>query len=397
MQTTPQSNRLTVSIFGDSNSGKSSLFNAILGFNSSIVSSILGTTTDPVVKSMELIPFGPITLIDTAGLNDKTSLGQLREKRSKQVLNRTDYSLYTIDVNNFDKYEYKNFKALLEEKNIPYLIVFTKKDETNISDINYLVENMDISNYCIVSINDIETIHNLKLKMIDTLTSLNNDNENLMGGILSEGSNVIMVVPIDSEAPKGRLILPQVQTIRSCLDNGLTCVVTTENQLNLVLEQNKKVNLVITDSQVFKEVDSILPKETPLTSFSILMARQKGHLNVLINGISTIKNLKDEDKILISEVCVHNRTHEDIGHVKIPNLLKKITGKELIFDFVSGRDFDNLEKYSLIVHCGGCMITRKEMLSRIQIPLEQGIPITNYGTLLAYGAGILDRSIEIFQ
>jgi len=393
---TPQGNRLHVTIFGQTNSGKSSLFNAILGTNTAIVSELSGTTTDPVSKSMELIPYGPIVLIDTAGINDKTVLGQTRFEKTKSVLDRTNYAIYAVDINDFENNDFEILKEEFEERDIPYMVVFTKKD--TLGDITLESFENIYKNSFAVSINDEKSIEELKNKLSQELKRTEEKETELIGGLLKSGSTAVLVVPIDNEAPKGRLILPQVQLIRNCLDNGIICSVTTEAYLKQTLEQTKNVDLVITDSQAFKAVSEIVPYNIPLTSFSILMARQKGDIKKLIEGSKVIKNLKNGSKVLISEVCTHTKNHEDIGTVKIPNGLKKVTGKELEFDFVNGRDFPNdIEKYDLIIHCGACMITPKEMKIRMSKAEKKSVPITNYGIVLAYINGILERSIEIFN
>ncbi len=394
MEKTPQSNRVHITIFGETNSGKSALFNAITGANTAIVSEISGTTTDPITKSMELLPFGPVVIIDTAGLNDNTILGKSRMKKTKEVMDRTDFALYTVDINNFSEEEYYTLKKELDNRKIPHIVVFTKKD---VSDIEKLAQySMKFENTYIVSVNDIKTIDALKNKISDQLSAITENEQCLIKGVVPSGSVVIMVVPIDSEAPKGRLILPQVQLIRDCLDNGIRCNVTTEEHLEQALNESQKVDLVITDSQVFGLVSKIVPDNIPLTSFSILMARQKGDISTFIYGAEYIKKLQNGDKVLICEACTHTKSHEDIGTIKIPNMLKKITQKDITFDFAYGRDFpENLEEYALIVHCGGCMITQREMRNRIRKAVDNNVPITNYGIALAYGSGILDRCVEI--
>jgi len=391
MIVTPQSNRLHVCIFGETNSGKSALFNALIESDVSIVSDISGTTTDFVQKSMELLPFGPIVLVDTAGLNDNTILGEKRLEKTEKLLDRTDFAIYTVDANKINEStkEYEEFKQKLDSKNIPHLLVFTKSD---------IILEKTLQNGTYISIFDEESIKKLKEIISNKLLEIKKDSDSMIGDLLSPKSTVLMVVPIDSSAPKGRLILPQVQLIRDCLDNSITCYVTTEKELSEALENIKKIDLVVTDSQVFKLVADIVPKSVKLTSFSILMARQKGDIDILLNGIDAIKHLKDGDKVLIAETCTHNRTHEDIGHVKIPNALKKTTGCNLEFDFSHGRDYpENLEQYTLIIHCGGCMITEREFKSRISYAKNANIPITNYGLVLAHCSGILERSVEILK
>lgn len=396
MKDTPQSNRLHVSIFGETNSGKSSLFNAFLGTDTAIVSEISGTTTDPISKSMELIPFGPIVLIDTAGINDKSMLGNSRIEKTKKVLDRTDYAIYTIDISNFDEEEFYSIKSEFEERKINYTIVITKKDLYNENDVNKFKSKF--KNSYAISSKDKNSVEEFKKFIANELNKIEVKENSILKGLLDEGATAVLVIPIDEEAPKGRLILPQVQLIRDCLDNGIRCNVTTEKYLNKTLEESRKVDLVITDSQAFKYVSKVVPPEIPLTSFSILMARQKGDIEALISGVKAIKNLKDNSKVLIAEVCTHTKNHQDIGTVKIPNGLKKLTGKNFNFEFCSGRDFpEDIEKYDLIIHCGGCMATSREIQNRINKACKKNIPITNYGIVLAYISGILERSIEILN
>ena len=394
MNNVPQSVRLHIGIFGDTNAGKSSLFNAVTGSDIAIVSDIPGTTTDSVQKAMELIPFGAIVLVDTAGLNDSTALGEQRTEKSQKVLNRVDLALYLIDgstISDKSIENYRNFSSKL--KNTPHIAVITKNDLST--------ENFADFSAIRISIHQPETLETLKQAIIQQLTKISQANQHkdtLIGDLLPKGSVVLLVAPIDSAAPKGRLILPQAQLIRDCLDNGCIACTVTENEISDALANLKKVDLVVTDSQVFAEVDKAIPQEIPLTSFSILMARQKGEISELLEGISALNSLKNGDKILVSEVCTHNRTHEDIGQVKIPAALQKITGLTLNFDFTAGRDFpDDLTQYALIVHCGACMITSKEMQSRITAAKQANIPITNYGLFLAFASGILKRGTKILE
>lgn len=395
MNQTPQSNRLHVAIFGETNAGKSALFNAILGTDMAIVSEVSGTTTDPVSRSMEFLPYGPIVLVDTAGINDRSLLGQNRAAKTRAVIERTDYALYAADPERFNNKEYERLKAEFEKKNVPHKLVWTKCDLRDCRQVADFLKQYPGS--FTVSAYDHKTIARLKAAVSKELEALSREEQSMIGGLLPPGSTAVMVVPVDSEAPKGRLILPQVQFIRDCLDHGICCMATTPDNLKRVLEQAVKADLVVTDSQVFHLVKEIVPEDVLLTSFSILTARQKGEIRTLIKGVQAVEKLEDGDNVLISEVCVHNRTHEDIGYVKIPALLKKITGKALIFDFACGRDFNHPADYKLIVHCGGCMITGKEMKSRIGQAAAANVPVTNYGLVLAYGSGILERSIRILE
>ncbi len=396
MNKTPSSNRTTIGIFGNTNSGKSSIFNGLTNTDISIVSNIKGTTTDPVIKLMELIPAGPITLIDTAGLNDETILGDERVKKTLKSLNRIDYGIYVIDSCNFNEKEQKDFekfKINFTKKNIPYTLVFNKIDLCEENTLKNLKN--QFSNSYFISCNSQEKVDDFKKFLANEILKFQKEEVSLLKGLVPEFSNILLVAPQDSEAPKGRLILPQAQLIRDCLDNNLLCSVCTLDTLKETIENSKEISLCVTDSQAFKEVESILPSEIPLTSFSILFARQKGDIDALINGIKKIKDLQDGDKILMAEVCTHNISHEDIGRVKIPKALKNKTGKNLEFIYATGRDYpENLEQFALVVHCGGCMITPKEMNNRISFSQEKGVPITNYGTLLAYCKGILDRAVE---
>ncbi len=394
MQSTPQANRKHVAIFGETNAGKSALFNAILGQDAAIVSEISGTTTDPIKKSMELLPFGPIVLIDTAGLNDKTQLGEIRVQKTKKLLLTTDFVIYTTDIKGYDQNEYDQLKQILRKQKVPHIHVTTKADTVDENTLKAYKEQHPQS-YC-VSVNDNNSIDALKTYISDQLSKHTEEDESIIGGLLPSGSTVILVTPIDSEAPKGRLILPQVQFIRDCLDNGIRCNVTTEHFLKEALEETKKVDLVVTDSQAFKIADQMVPNDIMLTSFSILFARQKGEIKTFMEGTKAIENLKDNSKVLVSEVCTHNTSHEDIGRYKIPAMLKKYTQKDLEFVFYTGKDFpEDLKEFDLVVHCGGCMATRKQMLSRINSVTDAKIPITNYGLVISYVNGIFNRSIEI--
>lgn len=387
MVVTPKGNRLHIGIFGDTNVGKSALFNKITQTNISIVSDEKGTTTDPVRKPMELLPAGPVVFIDTAGLKDISKLGNERIIKTFETLEEIDFALYLIDSTNIDYSSYNAMKEEFKIKKIPYMVVFTKNDDS-------LNIDTDIKNHLSVSINNEESIESLRKTLAYKLLNIKDIEIDLMEGLLPENSTVVLVVPIDSEAPKGRLILPQVQVIRSCLDNKISCFITTDDMLKDTLEKIEKIDLVITDSQAFKFVDEIVPKHIPLTSFSILMSRQKGDIDTFINSSNILDELENGDHILIAEVCTHNKTHEDIGQVKIPFLIRNKTQKDINFDFVTGKDYpSDLSKYKLVVHCGGCMITKTQMYRRI----NKFNNITNYGVIIAYCTGILPRAIEIFK
>ena len=395
MQTTPNSNRTHIIFLGATNSGKSSLLNAITEQEISIVSDIKGTTTDSVKKAMELIPFGPVLFIDTAGFNDDTELGKLRIEKTLKEIKKSDFAIYVIDGNSFDEETEKTYKenlALMKKYNLPFITAVNKSEL--LSDEKKEEIKKIIKEPYFISAKSRESILDFKKILIEKLDVLEEE-PSLLKGIVEYGDTVVMVVPIDSEAPKGRLILPQVQILRDALDNGVKVIVTRDTELAAVLEENKNIKLIITDSQAFKIVDKIVADRYPLTSFSILFAKQKGDLNKFIAGIEVIKNLKEGAKILIAETCSHNTSHEDIGRVKIPTLLQKKTGKHFDFSFSMGKDFpDDLEKFDLIIHCGGCMITRKTMENRIAECENAGVKVTNYGMIIAYLTGILEKSIK---
>lgn len=392
MEKTPIAFRTHVSIFGNTNAGKSSLFNKIIGQDMTIVSDKEGTTTDPVTKAMELIPYGPIALTDTAGLGDTTEIGNQRAAKTKSVLSRTDFAIYAADCSSFCEEDYAKAKSLFEKHKIGHILVFTKSDLTADKAVN------NYSDAIFVSVNDDASIDALKKRLLEELSKIAPEEETMIGDLLPPSSTVVMVVPIDSEAPKGRLILPQVQFLRDCLDHGIKCVVTRDTELKETLDELNKIDLVVTDSQAFKFVSSVVSDDIPLTSFSMLMAKMKGDLQKLIKGADAIDNLKDGSRVLMAEACTHNSSHEDIGRVKIPSLLKKYTGKDLKFDFYVHHDFpENLSDYDLVIHCGGCMINSRSMMNRIDFCEENGVPITNYGVTLAYLNGILQRSRRVFE
>lgn len=395
MQGTPRANKPHIAIFGNRNAGKSSLLNAIIGQEISLVSDIKGTTTDPVNKAMELLPFGPVIFIDTAGLDDSGSLGDLRVARTKKILQRTDFAIYTHDINDVDEVSFTHFIKEFKRFNIPYMVVFNKIDEA---------ENTTLAMYqdlypdaLFVSAENNTNILELKDALIKRLED-GKEEETLIGDLVPYGGKVVLVVPIDSEAPKGRIILPQVQIIRDALDHGIKSYVVRDTELESALQDLKDVDLVITDSQAFKEVNEIVPDHIPLTSFSIVFARHKGDLWSFERGIKAISNLREGSKVLISESCTHNHSHEDIGRVKIPKLLNKKLGFELDYHFKMGHDFPNdIKGFDLVIHCGSCMINKKTMLNRITMCDEENVPITNYGIVLAYINDILDASLEMFR
>ncbi|MCL2373005.1 MAG: [FeFe] hydrogenase H-cluster maturation GTPase HydF [Defluviitaleaceae bacterium] len=389
MTTTPRSNRLHVGIFGEVNSGKSSLFNKIIGANASIVSATMGTTTDPVQKSMELLPFGPIVLVDTAGYCDESTLGEKRQEQTKKIMRRSDFAIYVIDATKIEESQdaYDDFAMAIND--IPHIVVLSKIDAAPNASYGAAIK---------TSTHDSTSIYHLKTMLAKELAKLKDYDDNLLGETMPYGSTIVMVTSLDSAAPKGRLVLPQVQLIRDCQDNGCISCVTTIETLPNALQNINKVDLVVTDSQLFGEVSKIVPNDVALTSFSILMAKQKGNIEVLLDGVNAVSSLEDGDRVLVSEVCAHTITHEDIGEVKIPGALKNLTGKDLQIDFVKANDYpDDLSEYSLIVHCGACMITPRDMKTRIELAQQANVPITNYGLLLAKSGGILERCVEFLK
>lgn len=396
MENTPISMRKHVTILGDTNVGKSTLFNSILGQDKSIVSEYRGTTTDPVIKAMELIPFGPIALIDTGGLDDVSQVGEERVKRALEIIDRTDLAIYATDIMSFDKKKYTEVVNRLNKKNIPHILVFTKCDKASKTLKKDLKDRYKKAVF--TSKYDGDSITRLKNKMVEELKKMTSGEETLIGDLLPPNSTVIAVVSIDSGAPKGRLILPQVQFIRDCLDHGIKCLVTREDELKDAILELENVDLVVTDSQNFKKIDKLVPDNILLTSFSMLFARQKGNMDILLEGVEKVKSLPKNARVLIAEGCTHNTTHEDIGRVKIPKLLKKYTGVDIQFDFYGGHDFpEDISDYNMVIHCGGCMLNKKAVETRILKCISQDIPITNYGVLLAYLNGIIERSSRIFK
>lgn len=399
LNSSPKSVRTHIGIFGKRNSGKSSLINSLSNQDIAIVSSVKGTTTDPVFRPIEILPIGPCVLIDTAGVDDSGDLGDLRIKKSLDVLDKTDIALLVVDINTGINKDDMNLIDKFKAKNIPYLVVLNKADSSDtlpgyIADLKEKIT----SKIVLASAINKTGIEEVKNEIINLIPKDKTDSI-LVSDLVSENDFVVLVTPIDKSAPKGRLILPQQQVIRDCLDNNAIPIVTKENTLKETLENlSKKPRLVITDSQAFSEVDEIVPEDIALTSFSILFARQKGDLQTLIDGAKAILSLKDGDKILMAEGCTHHAQDDDIGRVKIPNMLRKKTGKDLMFEFSSGVSFtEDITKYALVVHCGACMMNRKAMISRIEKSKEHNIPIVNYGILIAYVKGILERSTQIFE
>lgn len=387
---TPSANRIHIGFFGCRNAGKSSVVNAITGQELAVVSDTLGTTTDPVMKAMELLPLGPVIIIDTPGFDDEGELGELRVKKTKTILNRTDIALLVVDSTVGLKDTDTQLISIFKEKEIPYLILKNKAD---------LLEDVPVpeKNELYVSAVTGAGIEACK-ETIGKMVSVEEMKLQIVGDLIHPSDFVVLVVPIDKAAPKGRLILPQQQTIRDILEADGTAVVVKEYELRETLEHlGKKPSLVITDSQVFAKVSADVPEDIPLTSFSILMARYKGYLETAVKGVAAVEHLKDGDRVLISEGCTHHRQCDDIGSVKIPRWLKNYTGRNVQIELSSGREFpEDLSPYSLIIHCGGCMLNEREVKYRMKCALDQGIPFTNYGIIIAYMQGILKRSIEIF-
>ena len=387
---TVSAERLHIGFFGMRNAGKSSVVNAVTGQDLAVVSDVKGTTTDPVRKAMELLPLGPVVIIDTPGLDDEGELGLLRVKKARRVLAQTDIALLVVDatvgLSDLDRALIADF----QERNLPHIVIYNKAD---------LLESRAAlpENGIYVSAVTGENIYQLKEK----IGALSKDQENqkrIVGDLLAPGDAVVLVVPIDSAAPKGRLILPQQQTIRDILDAGCMPLACRDTELVRTLESLKAPpKMVITDSQVFGRIKDLVPREIPLTSFSILMARYKGELSELVRGAAQLSRLKDGDKILISEGCTHHRQCDDIGTVKMPKWIGKFSNAQICFDFTSGGGFpENLGDYALVVHCGGCMLNEKEMKHRIRSAMAAEVPIVNYGVAIAHMNGILRRSLEVF-
>jgi len=387
---TPSANRVHIGFFGRRNAGKSSVVNAFTNQEISVVSDTKGTTTDPVSKAMELLPLGPVVVIDTPGFDDEGTLGELRVRRTKQVLNKTDIAVLVTDITSGEDECERQLLEIFRQKEMPYVIVRNKCD---------LVENIPqpAENEVMTSALTSAGINELREK-IAVLVKDESDDKRLVGDLIKKDDFIVLVVPIDESAPKGRLILPQQQAIRDILESEACSMVVRELQLKNTLESiGKKPAMVITDSQAFARVSAETPDDIPLTSFSILMARYKGFLETAVKGAAAIDRLCDGDKVLIAEGCTHHRQCNDIGTVKLPAWLKKYTGKELDLSFSSGTGYpDDLSEYKLVIHCGGCMQTEREMRYRMKCALDQDVPFTNYGISIAYMQGILRRSISIF-
>lgn len=417
---TPSGERVHIGFFGRRNAGKSSVVNAVAGQDLAVVSDVKGTTTDPVQKAMELLPMGPVVVIDTPGIDDEGTLGELRIKKTKQILNKTDVAVLVADGTVGATAVEQELLTLFQERGIPFVIAVNKADlqaesiaqrnqKTPASQTESIGQrNVDSENFqnlwapyeknCIVvSARTGYQIEALKEK-IAACTVSDKPERRIVGDLLSPSDLVVLVTPIDKAAPKGRLILPQQQTIRDILDSDAVSIVVKENTLKETLEQLKKAPaLVITDSQVFAKVSEDTPREIPLTSFSILFARYKGDLQTVVQGAAAIENLRDGDKVLISEGCTHHRQCDDIGSVKLPRWLREYTGKQIQIELTSGTEFpEDVSDYQLIIHCGGCMLNEREMKYRMKCANEQRVPMTNYGIAIAHMQGILRRSVELF-
>lgn len=405
MNETPSGERIHIGFFGRRNAGKSSVVNAVTGQDLAVVSDVKGTTTDPVTKSMEILPLGPVVIIDTPGFDDEGSLGELRVQRTRKILEKTDIAVLVIDTTEGFRKVDEELVGLFRERSIPCLVALNKSDipedtkdhsvgEEEAGLLQRIAKNSDGMIH--VSALTGDGIDELK----NRIAALKPQGEEgrLVADKIKAGDLVLLVVPIDKAAPKGRLILPQQQAIRDILDAGAAALVVQDTELADTLDKiGTKPALVITDSQVFGKVDRIVPSDVPLTSFSILMARYKGLLDDAVKGVAAINSLRDGDRVLISEGCTHHRQCGDIGTVKIPKWLTEFTGKDLVFETSSGTGFpDDLTPYALVVHCGGCMLNEREVKHRAAKATAQGVPITNYGTMIAYVHGILKRSLSIF-
>ncbi|MGP1555632.1 [FeFe] hydrogenase H-cluster maturation GTPase HydF [Peptostreptococcus stomatis] len=398
MNNTPIANRKTIVLVGNRNSGKSSLFNLILGQDMSIVSDYAGTTTDPVGRNMELIGYGPVRIIDTAGLDDLGDLGQMRVRKTQLEIGEADLVVHVFNAGQENRQDLLDARDRYKKLNKKAIYIFNKCD--SIEDIQAYKNAVRPGQDCIFTSVKLGADHDLKdmvCKFIAENISGLEEDRGLLEGLARPGDTVVLVVPIDSEAPKGRLILPQVQMIRACLDEGVISIVVKDTELEAALDKFQDIDLVVTDSKIFDRVAGILDKsgnDIDLTSFSIVFARQKGDIDIFLDGAAYLDRLKDGDRVLIAESCTHTTSHEDIGTVLIPNLIRKKTGKDLDFEFSQGKlDETDLSRFDLMIQCGGCMMTRNNMMNRIGLAGQSGIPITNYGVVLAYLKGVFDRAI----
>ena len=399
MNQTPMSERVHIGFFGKRNAGKSSVMNAVTGQEIAVVSDVRGTTTDPVYKSMELLPLGPVIMMDTPGIDDEGELGALRVRKSYQVLNKTDAAVLVIDGAGGVSKEDSELVARIRRKKIPFLVAVNKRDIAPEGAVHRVREELglDDSQIVAVSASDGTGINELKERIARTART-EETQKYIVRDIISPSDFVVLVVPIDKAAPKGRLILPQQQTIRDILDGDAVSIVVKDCELKETLQKlGKKPKLVITDSQAFSKVSADTPDDILLTSFSILFARYKGNLETAVRGVTAVDGLRDGDVVLISEGCTHHRQCDDIGTVKIPRWIREYTGKEVQFETASGTEFpDDLSRYRMVIHCGGCMLNEREMKYRLSCAQDQDVPMTNYGILIAYVKGILKRSVEVF-
>ena len=399
MNQTPASERVHIGFFGRRNAGKSSVMNAVTGQDLAVVSDVRGTTTDPVYKSMELLPLGPVVMMDTPGIDDEGELGALRVRKSYQVLNKTDAAVLVIDGGVGVTPEDKALLKRIREKKIPYVIAVNKKELAAPDALEKIVDELNSEDGQIIAVSAAtgEGIDELK-EQIAAAADTEEPERYIVRDLLKPSDMAVLVVPIDKAAPKGRLILPQQQTIRDILEADAVSVVVKETELKNVLGQfQNKPKMVITDSQAFEKVAADTPEDILLTSFSILFARYKGDLAAVVKGVTSLDTLEDGDAILISEGCTHHRQCDDIGTVKLPRWIREYTGKEIRIETTSGTEFpDDLTKYKMIVHCGGCMLNEREMKYRLKCAEDQGVPMTNYGITIAYMKGILKRSVEVF-
>lgn len=397
---TPSGERITIGFFGKRNSGKSSIVNALTGQNLSIVSDVKGTTTDPVSKAMELLPIGPVLIIDTPGIDDSGEIGEMRISKTYQVLHKAHVAVLVVNsVEGISEYD-TSLISEFNQKSIPFIVVYNKIDTADVEDVNHKVSSCSYPAVA-VSTKTGRGIDILKDRICQVCQSSKfpKSDRRIVGDMINQGDIVLLVTPIDGSAPRGRMILPQVQTLRDILDSRGCPLFTQVEQLRSCISCLKEPpKLVITDSQVFSQVQEILPDSVPLTSFSILFARYKGVLKNSVSGALCLENLNTGDNILISEGCTHHRQCEDIGTVKLPRWIEEHTGKTFNFSFTSGNEFSvDLKKYKLIIHCGGCMLNEREVKSRMDLAVFNGISFTNYGTLIAHINGILQRSIDIFN
>ena len=403
MEQTPKANRVQIGFFGRCNAGKSTLINMLTDQPVSLVSEVAGTTTDPVSKSMEILPLGPVVITDTAGIDDTTELGTLRMEKTEEVVKKINLAVYVLRTDEEPTADDMHWLGLLKQNNVPIALFINEINGENKTDTSaYIESHKGLSDLATVIGSADFTSKTKRLELLDLLGGLTpldvEGDQTLLQGLVEEGDTIILVCPIDSAAPKGRLILPQVQTIREILDyKGLALVCQTEELPAMINSLKNPPKMVICDSQAFDRVDELTPDTIPLTSFSILMARFKGKLQDLVAGVKAIKNLKPGSRVLISEGCTHRRQCDDIGTVKIPNLLKKQGHRDLQLEFTSGGAFPkDVSNYDLIIHCGACMLTRREVLRRIECAVVQGTPIVNYGVLIAALHGILERAISPF-